>query len=71
MNWVEKSWQFAALGAKLHAYRKIDELVEEKRCKGAKKCIVVEGLTFDDYKTCLFDGETIYKEQILFENKRH
>ena len=30
-----------------------------------------EGLTFDDYKTCLFDGETIYREQTLFENKKH
>ena len=26
---------------------------------------------FDDCKTCLFDGETIYREQILFENKKH
>ena len=33
--------------------------------------MVGEGLTFDDYKTCLFDGETIYREQILFENKKH
>ena len=33
--------------------------------------MVAEGLTFDDYKTCLFDGKTIYKEQMLFENKNH
>ena len=33
--------------------------------------MVAEGLTFDDYKTCLFDGETIYREQMLFENKKH
>ena len=45
--------------------------MEEKCCKGTKKCVVSEGLTFDDYKTCLFDGETIYREQILFENKKH
>ena len=32
--------------------------------------MVSEGLTFDDYKTCLFDGETIYREQMLFENKK-
>ena len=30
-----------------------------------------EGLTFDDYKTCLSNGETIYREQALFENKKH
>ena len=45
--------------------------MEEKRCKGTKKCVVSEGLTLDDYKTCLFDGETIYREQTLFENKEH
>ena len=36
-----------------------------------KKCVVGEGLTFDGYKTCLFDGKTIYSEQMLFENKNH
>ena len=55
----------------MYAYRKIDKEVEEKRCKGTKKCVVAEGLTFDGYKTCLFDGETIYREQMLFENKKH
>ena len=33
--------------------------------------MVSEGLTFDDYKTCLFDGKTVYREQTLFENKKH
>ena len=63
--------EFVALRVKMYAYRKIDKEVEEKRCKGTKKCVVSEGLTFDDYKTCLFDGETIYREQMLFENKKH
>ena len=44
---------------------------DEKCCKGTKKCVVTEGLTFDDYKTSLFDGETIYREKMLFENKKH
>ena len=43
----------------------------EKSCKSTKKCVVSEGLTFDYYKTCLFDGESIYTEQMLFENKNH
>ena len=63
--------EFVALRAKMYAYRKIDKEVEEKRCKGTKKCVVSEGLTFDDYKTCLFDGKTIYRGQMLFENKKH
>ena len=26
---------------------------------------------FDDYKACLFDDETTYKERMLFANKKH
>ena len=63
--------EFVALKAKMYAYRKIDKEVEEKRCKGTKRCVVSEVLTFDGYNTYLFDGETIYREQMLFENKKH
>ena len=63
--------EFVDLRAKRYAYRKMDKEVEEKRYKGSKKCVVSEGLTFHDYKICLFDGETIYREQTLFENKKH
>ena len=60
--------EFVALREKMYAYRKIYKEVEEKRCKSTKKCVVSEGLTFDDYKTCLFDDKKIYREQMLFEN---
>ena len=63
--------EFVALRAKMYAYRKIDKEVEEKQCEGIKKCVVSEGLMFDDYKTCLFDVKTVYREQMLFENKKH
>ena len=63
--------EVVALRAKMYAYRKIDKEVEEKFCKGTKKCMVSEGFTFDDYKTCLLDDETLYREQMLFENKKH
>ena len=53
--------EFVALRAKMCAYRKIDKEMEEKRCKGTKKCVVAEGLTFEDYKTCLFYGKTVYR----------
>ena len=55
----------------MYVYRKIDKEVEEKHCKGTKKYVVSEGLTFDDYKTCLFDGKTIFRGQMSFENKKH
>ena len=60
--------EFVALRAKMYAYRKIGHLAarhdhfvgcDEKHCKGTKKCVVSEGLTFDGYKTCLFDGKKI------------
>ena len=54
----------------MYAFRIIGKEVKEKRGKDTKKCVVSEGLTFDDYKTCLFDGETIHREQMLFENKK-
>ena len=63
--------EFVALRTKMYAYRKIDKEVEEKRCKGTKKCVVFEGFTFDGYETCLFDSKTIYRGQMLFENKKH
>ena len=53
--------EFVALRAKMYANRKIDKEVEEKCCEGTKNCMVSEGLAFDDYKTCLFDGKTIYR----------
>ena len=63
--------EFVALRAKMYDYRNIDKKVEKKRCKCTKNCLVSEGLTFDDYKACLFDSKTIYREQMLFENKKH
>ena len=63
--------EFVALRTKIYAYRKIDKEIEEKRYKGTKKCVISEGLTFHDYKACLFDSKTIYREQMLFENKKH
>ena len=63
--------EFVALRTKMFAYRKMDKESEGKRCKGTKKCVVSEGLTFDDCKACLFDGKIKYREKMLFENKKH
>ena len=32
--------------------------------------VVTEIFNFNDYKTDLFDDKTIYREQMLFENKK-
>ena len=64
--------EFIALRAKMYAYRKLDEKKpEDKRCKGIQRRLVAETLTFEDYKKCLFEGETMYREQLLFEHKKH
>ena len=55
----------------MYPYIKIDKEAKEKRCKSTKRSVIAEGLAFDDYKTSLFDGKTIYREQMLFENKKH
>ena len=52
----------------MYAYRKKDKEVEEKCCKGTKRCVVSEALIFDDYKIYLIIR---YREQMLFENKKH
>ena len=72
--------ELVALRAKKYAYRRIYRLAtqhehfvtcDEKRCKGTKMCVVSEDLMFDDYKAFLFDDRTVYREQTLFENKKH
>ena len=55
----------------MYAYRKTDKKEEDKRCKGTKKRKVAEDLRSDDYKTCFDDGKIIYREQMLFENKKY
>ena len=57
--------------SRVYTYRKIDKEVEQKRCKGTKKCGVAERLNFDDYNTHLYHGKTLCREQMLFKNKKH
>ena len=43
-----------------HSYR-LDDDTEEKKAKGAKKCIVKRELTFKFHMYCLFNDEVIIK----------
>ena len=45
--------EFVGLRAKLYSFRMNDE-VEEKKCKGVKKVVVKNTISFQDYKDCLF-----------------
>ena len=62
--------EFVALRPKLYSYEKLDGS-EDKKCKGIKKCAVKKALTFEDYKTCLFNDSTEYRSQLMFRSSKH
>ena len=62
--------EFAALRPKAYSYR-TDDLVELKKAKGTKKCIVKKMLGFDDYKKSLFEKEKVLKSQQRFKSENH
>ena len=39
--------------------------------QGIKKCVVKKTLTFEDYKTCLFNDSTEYRCQLMFRSSKH
>ena len=62
--------EFVALRPKLYSYKKLDGS-EDKKCKGIKKCVVKKTLTFEDYKTCLFNDSMEYRSQLMFRSAKH
>ena len=62
--------EFVALRPKLYSYRKLDGS-EDKKCKGINKCVVKKTLTFEDYKTCLFNDSTEYRSQLMFRLSKY
>ena len=61
--------EFVTLRPKMYSYRTSEK--ESKKCKGIKKCIVSKTITFEDYKNCLFSGETSYRSQLMFRSSKH
>ena len=62
--------EFVALRPKLYSYRVLDGS-ENKKCKGIKNCIIKKTLTFEDYKNCLLNSDTIYRSQLMFRSMKH
>ncbi len=62
--------EFVGLQSKLYAY-KMDEGEEEKKCKGVKKNVVRNKITFDDYRDCLFGGEQQHRTMNTFRSRQH
>ena len=61
--------EFVTLRPKIHAYKTGES--ESKKCKGIKKCAVKKTISFEDYKACLFSGETSYRSQLMFRSSKH
>ena len=62
--------EFVALRPKLYSYKKLDGS-EDKKCKRIKKCVVKKTLTFQDYKTCLFNDSTEYRSLLICRSAKH
>ena len=58
--------EFVTLRPKMYAYKTGES--ESKKCKGIKKCVVHKTISFEDYKACLFSGETSYRSQLMFRS---
>ena len=74
--------EFIALRPKLYPYRVLNGIetpevpegphfMENKKCKGIKKCVIKKNLRFEDYKHCLFNSDTIYRSQLMFRSMKH
>ena len=61
---------FVALRAKLYSYEKLDGM-EDKKCKGIKRCFIKKTLMFEDYKNCLFNSSVEYRSQLMFRSMKH
>ena len=61
--------EFVTLRPKMYSYRTSNK--ESKKCKGIKKCVVRKTITFEDYKNCLFSGETSYRSQLMLRSSLH
>ena len=61
--------EFVTLRPKMYAYKTGES--ESKKCKGMKKCVIHKTISFEDYKACLFSGETSYGSQLMFRSSKH
>ena len=62
--------EFVGLRAKLYSFRMNDE-VEEKKCKGVKKAVVKNTISFQDYKDCLFRQQPQMRKMNVIRSHLH
>ena len=62
--------QFVGLRSKLYSF-KMEEGGESKKCKGVKKQVVENSITYEDYKTCLTTGKELLRKQNILRSYNH
>ena len=71
--------EFVGLRAKAYAFRQETydaetgeyTIIECKKLKGIKKCVVRKKIHFEHYKQCLLDGKDRYASMVTFRSKLH
>ena len=61
--------KFVGLRAKNYSY--ICDDTEQKKCKGIKKCVTKNNITFKDYETCLFTNVEQLRKMNIFRSRKH
>ena len=61
--------EFVGLRAKNYAYMCGGE--EHKKCKGIKKCVIKNSISFKDYKDCLFEYVELRRKMNIFRSHLH
>ena len=62
--------EFVTLRPKTYSYL-TDDIKEDKKAKGTKKCVIKRMSKFNDYKNCLLKDEVLLKSQQRFISKKH
>ena len=61
--------EFVGLRAKNYAYE--CEEKEHKKCKGMKKSVTKKGISFKDYKYCLYNNIQLRRKMNIFRSHKH
>jgi len=62
--------ELVGLRAKLYAIKKLDG-EEEKKCKGVKRNVISNKISFNDYKDVLFSGKEVLRTMNVIRSRQH
>jgi len=62
--------EFVDLRANLYAIKKLDG-EEEKKCKGVKRNVIRNKISFSDYKDVLFSGNAVLRAMNVIRSRQH